>query len=100
MTNNDYREEGDYQTRYEACHPLALAEFKRSIEPIKQSFEHKLNDEAICDADYSTFKLFVNAVEHMFKRSCYNYIDEYNDFEYDFGGELKAMLLDEYGWKV
>jgi len=100
MTNQEHAEADHWQSRYEACYDTALAEYKDSIELIKQSFEHNLNDTPISEVPFKTIKHMADAVEQMVKKSWYHYVDEYDDIEYDFESELKDILLDEYGWEI
>ncbi len=100
MTVTDYKIEDHHQTRYEACYDTALNEYWSTIEPIKQKFEHHLNDEPVCDIDFNVFRLFTVCVESMKLKANYTYKDDYDEVEYDFTKELRAMLLDEYGWEV
>jgi hypothetical protein len=100
LTNNEYKIQDHYQTRYEACRDTALSEFFDSIELIKQSFEHNLNDTPIADVPFHVIKTMVKAVEDMEKKSDFHYVDEFDDIHYEFYTELSAMLLDEYGWEI
>ena len=100
MTNREYEEQDYFESRYEACYDTALDEFKRVIEPIKQSFEHHLDDTPFNEVEWWKMAKIVKAVEKMDKLSWYVYQDDYDNIEYDFYKELKAMLLDEYGFDL
>jgi len=99
-TMTDYLVGDLYETNYQSNYDEARDVFLTKIEPIKQKFEHLLNEDAICDAPYSTFKMFVCSVEVMNKMANgFQYIDYDNDtIEYDFSQVLAETLLDEYGW--
>ncbi|MCS5590454.1 MAG: hypothetical protein NZ824_10860 [Candidatus Thioglobus sp.] len=91
----------DYETRYQANLVDAKIEFYNKIEPIKQKFEHLLNEDAICDTPYSTYKLFVKSVEKMKEMAYFDYFDEEGELiEYDFIHTLRELLMDEYGWDI
>ena len=101
MTTTDYRIQEDYQMDYEANKMQAKIEFYEAIEPIKQKFEHLLNDDALGDTPYSTYALFVKSVEKMKEMALFDFIDaDDNIFEYDLTNDLRMILLDEYGWEV
>lgn len=100
MTNQDYQQEEDEANRREACYDTALDEFKAIIEPIKQDFEHYIDDTPINEVAFNVIKLMVMSVTVMTNKAQYHYVDDYDDIKYDFTDELKDMLLDEYGWKV
>ena len=91
-----------YETRYQANLVDAKLEFYDNIEPIKQGFEHLLNEDAVCDTPYSNYKLFVDSVEKMKKiADSYQYVDEDNELiEYNFIKTLRVLLMDEYGWDI
>jgi len=55
-TLKDFAISGKYETRYQACYDSALAEYFSSIELIKQSFEHNLNDTPIQDVPFHVIK--------------------------------------------
>jgi len=100
-TNTDFLVGDLHQSRYESNIVQAKVEFYESIEPIKQKFEHLLNEDAVCDTPYSTYKLFVKSVEKMEKMAYFNYYDDEDTLiEYDFIKELRLILLDEYGWEI
>ena len=99
-TLKDFAISGKYETRYQACYDSALAEYFSSIELIKQSFEHNLNDTPIQDVPFHVIKHMVDSVVQMVKKSNYHFVDDYDDIHYEFESELLDMLLDEYGWEV
>lgn len=99
MTTTDYQIEEDYQTRYEACYDTALDEFKTSLEPIKQSFEHYLNETPICDVPLYVIMQMAHSVDEMTKKANFHYEDEHDDVWYNFESELSDILLDDYGWE-
>jgi hypothetical protein len=101
MTTTDYQIEEDYQTNYEANKMQAKIEFYIAIEPIKQKFEHLLNDDALVDTPYSTYALFVKSVEKMKEMALFDFIDaDDNIIEYNLTNDLRIILLDEYGWEL
>ena len=89
--------EGD---RYDACYDTAISEYYKSIELIKQSFEHNLNETPICDVPFHVIKHMVDSVEQMVKKANFHYKDDYDDIWYDFESELSETLLDEYSWEI
>jgi len=99
-TLKDFAISGKYETRYQACYDSALAEYFSSIELIKQSFEHNLNDTPIQDVPFHVIKHMVDSVVQMVKKSNYHFVDDYDDIHYEFESELLDMLLDEYGWEI
>ena len=99
-TLKDFAISGKYETRYQACYDSALAEYFSSIELIKQSFEHNLNDTPIQDVPFHVIKHMADSVVQMVKKSNYHFVDDYDDIHYEFESELLDMLLDEYGWEV
>ena len=99
-TLKDFAISGKYETRYQACYDSALAEYFSSIELIKQSFEHNLNDTPIQDVPFHVIKHMADSVVQMVKKSNYHFVDDYDDIHYEFESELLDMLLDEYGWEI
>ena len=100
MTNREHEEADHFQTRYEACYDTALDEYLTSIELIKQSFEHNLNETPICDVPLHVILHMATSVNQMVEKSNFHYVDEHDDVWYDFESELSEMLLDEYGWEL
>ena len=99
-TLKDFAISGKYETRYQACYDSALAEYFSSIELIKQSFEHNLNDTPIQDVPFHVIKHMADSVVQMVKKSNYHFVDDYDDIHYDFESELLEVLLEDYGWEV
>jgi len=102
-TETDFKIGDDYQTAYESNYDDALQEFRSKIEPIKQRFEHLLNDDdVVSEVPFTTFKLFVNSVKKMEEFAYFSYYDDYaaDYIEYDFIDELRDSLLDEYNWDI
>jgi hypothetical protein len=99
-TLKDFAISDKYETRYQACYDTALAEYFSSIELIKQSFEHNLNDTPIQDVPFHVIKHMVDSVVQMLKKSNYHFVDDYDDIHYDFESELLEVLLEDYGWEV
>ena len=101
MTAAEYRQQDDYQSRYEANYLYAKDEWLNKIEPIKQSFEHLLNDTPMCDARLIDIAQIMNGYKKLFDSAYFLYEpDDDIEIEYDFYDELKAILLDEYGWEI
>jgi len=71
-----------------------------SIELIKQSFEHNLNDTPIQDVPFHVIKHMADSVVQMVKKSNYHFVDDYDDIHYDFESELLEVLLEDYGWEI
>jgi hypothetical protein len=91
-----------YESRKQANIVEAKLEFYNKIEPIKQSFEHYITEEAVCDFSYPKMKLFVDSVNKMRDiADCYQFLDEDNELiEYNFINTLRRLLADEYGWNI
>jgi hypothetical protein len=100
MTQKEHEQADAEGDRQDACYDTALAEYFSSIELIKQSFEHNLNDTPIQDVPFHVIKHMADSVVQMVKKSNYHFVDDYDDIHYDFESELLDMLLDEYGWEI
>lgn len=100
MTTNEYKREEAYTSRYEANYNDAKNDWLNQIEPIKQSFEHLLNDTPICDVPLKDFAQIMLGYKNLYNSTMFDYETDKDLIEYDFLPELKAILLDEYGWEV
>ena len=101
MTNTDYQIQDDYNTSYMANYEYALSEFIEAIEPIKQQFEHYLDETPLCDVDFNILKTLTDSVFSMQEIALYDYEDYQGEIiEYDFTNELKKILLIDYGWEI
>lgn len=101
MTNTDYQIQDDYNTSYMANYEYALSEYIKLIEPIKQNFEHYIDETPLCDVDFNILKTLTDEVFTMEALAVYDYKDYQGEIiEYDFTYELKKILLIDYGWEI
>ena len=102
MTLTDYEVEDYHQTRYEIWREQAKCDWLDELQIIQQKFEHLLTDEPICDVPLKDIMLIAKGYYDMMDIEDYVYQpdDDGGEILYNFKEELKADLLDMYGWEV